>query len=96
MKIARNPTLTVRDIELKMELEFRNMLNDLQVENLADGYHDQTSARQQQSLEQSSLKNSIKVSRTGLLNGTKRTRVVPLLNVAKATHINFNLNAMDW
>ena len=71
------------------------MLNDLQVEDLADGYHNQTSTRQQQSIEQSSLENSIKVSRTGLLNGTKRNRVVPMLNIAKATHINFNLNAMD-
>jgi hypothetical protein len=45
MKKAQNPTLTVRDIELKMELEFGNMLSDLQVEDLADGDYAQVSTR---------------------------------------------------
>jgi hypothetical protein len=45
MKKAQNPTLTVRDIELKMELEFGNMLSDLQVEDLADGHYAQVSNR---------------------------------------------------
>jgi len=47
-----------------MELEFRNMLNDLQFEDLADGYHNQTSTCQ--------LENPIMVSRTGLFKGNEK------------------------